>query len=64
MKTAYRIPDTPGANVRPGETGYPTVPINRMVPRSFAHQRQGRRFGEGRRLALCARYCVRGLIAE
>ncbi len=35
MKTAYRIPDTPGANVRPEETGVATVPINRMVPRSF-----------------------------
>ena len=35
MTTAYRIPDTPGANIRPGETGIPTVPINRMVPRSF-----------------------------
>ena len=35
MTTAYRIPDTPGANVRPGETGVKTVPINRMVPRSF-----------------------------
>ncbi len=32
---AYRIPDTPGANVRPGETGYKQTPINRMVPRSF-----------------------------
>jgi DMSO/TMAO reductase YedYZ molybdopterin-dependent catalytic subunit len=35
MATAYRIPDTPGADVRPGETGVKTVPINRMVPRSF-----------------------------
>ncbi len=35
MKTAYRIPDTPGASVKPGETGFKTVPINRMVPRSF-----------------------------
>ena len=35
MKTAYRIPDTPRANVRPGETGFKTVPINRMVPRAF-----------------------------
>ncbi len=34
-KNAYRIPDTPHASVRPGETGYPTVPINRMVPRSW-----------------------------
>jgi DMSO/TMAO reductase YedYZ molybdopterin-dependent catalytic subunit len=36
MKTAYRIPDTPYANVKPGETGYKTVPISRMLPRSFA----------------------------
>jgi Mo-co oxidoreductase dimerisation domain len=35
MKTAYTIPDTPHANVRPGETGVKTVPINRLVPRSF-----------------------------
>ena len=35
MKTAYRIPDTPHASVRPGETGFKTVPINRMVPRAF-----------------------------
>jgi DMSO/TMAO reductase YedYZ molybdopterin-dependent catalytic subunit len=35
MAEAYRIPDTPGANVKPGETGYKQVPINRMVPRSF-----------------------------
>jgi hypothetical protein len=35
MKTAYRIPDTPRANVQPGETGFSTIPINRMVPRSF-----------------------------
>ena len=35
MKTAYTIPDTPHASVRPGETGAKMVPINRMVPRSF-----------------------------
>jgi len=35
MKTAYRIPDTPHADVKPGESGFKTVPINRMVPRSF-----------------------------
>jgi DMSO/TMAO reductase YedYZ molybdopterin-dependent catalytic subunit len=35
MATAYRIPDTPRANVEPGQTGFKTVPINRMVPRSF-----------------------------
>jgi DMSO/TMAO reductase YedYZ molybdopterin-dependent catalytic subunit len=35
MKTAYTIPDTPHASVRPGETGFGSVPINRMVPRSL-----------------------------
>jgi DMSO/TMAO reductase YedYZ molybdopterin-dependent catalytic subunit len=35
MKTAYRIPDTPHASVKPSESGFKTVPINRMVPRSF-----------------------------
>jgi len=35
MKTAYTIPDTPHASVRPGDTGVKMVPINRMVPRSF-----------------------------
>jgi DMSO/TMAO reductase YedYZ molybdopterin-dependent catalytic subunit len=35
MATAYRIPATPHASVKPGETGFKTVPINRMVPRSF-----------------------------
>lgn len=34
-KSAYRIPDTPFANVKPSETGVKTVPINRMLPRSF-----------------------------
>ena len=35
MKSAYRIPDTPRASVAPGQAGFATVPINRMVPRSF-----------------------------
>jgi DMSO/TMAO reductase YedYZ molybdopterin-dependent catalytic subunit len=34
-KTAYRVPDTPHASVRPGETGFKTVPVSRLVPRSF-----------------------------
>jgi DMSO/TMAO reductase YedYZ molybdopterin-dependent catalytic subunit len=34
-KTAYRVPDTPHASVKPGETGFKTVPVSRMVPRSF-----------------------------
>jgi hypothetical protein len=32
---AYLIPDTPFANVAPGQKGVTMVPINRMVPRSF-----------------------------
>lgn len=35
MAKAYQIPDTPHANVSPGQSGVKTVPINRMVPRSF-----------------------------
>jgi DMSO/TMAO reductase YedYZ molybdopterin-dependent catalytic subunit len=35
MKSAYLIPATPHASVKPGESGFKTVPINRMVPRSF-----------------------------
>jgi DMSO/TMAO reductase YedYZ molybdopterin-dependent catalytic subunit len=35
MKTAYTIPDTPHASIRPGQTGVNLVPISRMVPRSF-----------------------------
>ena len=34
-KTAYTIPDTPHANIKPGETGVKLIPINKMVPRSF-----------------------------
>jgi DMSO/TMAO reductase YedYZ molybdopterin-dependent catalytic subunit len=35
MAKAYRIPTTPGANVAPGAKDFPTVPINRMAPRSW-----------------------------
>lgn len=35
MATAYTIPDTPHANIKPGQTGVKMVPISRMVPRSF-----------------------------
>jgi DMSO/TMAO reductase YedYZ molybdopterin-dependent catalytic subunit len=31
----YRVPDTPHASVKPGETGFKTVPVTRLVPRSF-----------------------------
>ena len=32
---AYLIPDTPLADVRPGQTGFKLIPINGMLPRSF-----------------------------
>ncbi|MBA2919816.1 molybdopterin-dependent oxidoreductase [Sphingomonas sp. MAH-20] len=35
MAKAYRIPDTPGANVAPGAKGFATKPISRMIPRSW-----------------------------
>jgi DMSO/TMAO reductase YedYZ molybdopterin-dependent catalytic subunit len=35
MATAYTIPDTPHANITPGQTDVRMVPISRMVPRSF-----------------------------
>lgn len=35
MKSAYTIPDTPRADMKPGQTGVKMVPINKMVPRSF-----------------------------
>lgn len=35
MKTAYTIPDTPHADIKPGQTGVSFVPINKLNPRSF-----------------------------
>ena len=35
MTKAYLIPDTPLADIVPGQQGVKLVPINRMVPRSF-----------------------------
>ena len=35
MKSAYKIPDTPRADMQPGEKDVKMVPINKMVPRSF-----------------------------
>jgi DMSO/TMAO reductase YedYZ molybdopterin-dependent catalytic subunit len=35
MTRAYLIPDTPLADIVPGQQGVKLVPINRMVPRSF-----------------------------
>jgi DMSO/TMAO reductase YedYZ molybdopterin-dependent catalytic subunit len=35
MAKAYQIPDTGNAGVKPGASGFPTVPISRMPPRAF-----------------------------
>ena len=35
MDKAYRIPAAPRASVMPGAKDFPTVPINRMLPRAF-----------------------------
>ena len=35
MTKAYLIPDTPFANIVPGQKGVKMIPINRMPPRSF-----------------------------
>ena len=35
MTKAYLIPDTPGADIKPGATGIKMVPIGKMPPRSF-----------------------------
>ncbi len=34
-KKAYLIPDTPRADITPGQTGVSMIPINHMPPRSF-----------------------------
>jgi DMSO/TMAO reductase YedYZ molybdopterin-dependent catalytic subunit len=35
MKPAYMIPDTPHADMKPGQSGVQMVPINKLNPRSF-----------------------------
>ena len=56
MKTAYLIPDTPGADMKPGQAGVSMVPINRMVPRSFITN-----FGQGAKLKANASVELRGM---
>ena len=55
-KTAYTIPDTPGANMKPGETGVKMVPINRMIPRSFVTN-----FADGGSVKAAPATLVRGI---
>ena len=56
MKKAYLIPDTPFANIEPGQQGVSMVPINRMVPRSFFTS-----IREGTKLPVGAETTVRGI---
>src|SRR5713101_3460136 len=56
MKTAYLIPDTPGATMKPGQTDVKMVPINKMVPRSFVTNLKA-----GVALKAGARTAVRGI---
>ncbi len=47
MATAYRIPDTPNNSVTPDQTGYKTIPINKMRVRSFVTNVQDGSFISG-----------------
>jgi DMSO/TMAO reductase YedYZ molybdopterin-dependent catalytic subunit len=53
MKGAYLVPDTPEANMKPGQAGVKMVPINRMGPRSFITSfKDGDTARLGRRLSI------------
>ena len=56
MATAYTIPDTPHASMRPGQAGVKFVPINKMVPRSFITNLQ-----TGAKLPANGQQLVRGI---
>ena len=46
MAKAYKVPSAPGANIAPGAKDFPTVPISRMIPRSWVTS-----LPEGQRIA-------------
>ncbi len=51
MSRAYLIPDTPAANIAPGQKDVKMVPISRMVPRSFfTNLQDGARLKRGQSL--------------
>jgi DMSO/TMAO reductase YedYZ molybdopterin-dependent catalytic subunit len=56
MAKAYRLPATPRGGVAPGAKGFPTVPINRMPPRSWITN-----VADGQRLALRPALPLRGI---
>jgi DMSO/TMAO reductase YedYZ molybdopterin-dependent catalytic subunit len=55
-KTAYTIPDTPRADMKPGQANVPMVPINKLNPRSFVTNIQA-----GSRIAPGKPVSVRGI---
>ena len=55
-KNAYLIPDTPGADMKPGQAGVAMVPITKMVPRSFITN-----LGAGEPLKAGVKNLVRGI---
>lgn len=56
MAKAYQIPDTPHADVSPGQANVKTIPIGAMVPRSFFTN-----LGDGSVLDLNRTQTVRGI---
>lgn len=56
MAKAYKIPTAPGANVAPGTKDFPSVPINRMIPRSWVTS-----FDDGQRVAFAPVLPVGGI---
>ena len=56
MKSAYLIPDNRRADMKPGEAGVKSVPINRMNPRSFITN-----LASGASLAVAKPQLVRGI---
>jgi DMSO/TMAO reductase YedYZ molybdopterin-dependent catalytic subunit len=56
MATAYTIPDTPHANMKPGQTGVKMVPINKLNRRSFITN-----LAEGAQVAIGKPQPVRGI---
>ncbi|SRR5579875_407274 len=53
MKSAYLVPDTPQASMKPGQAGVKMVPIGRMPPRSFITSlKDGDTVAAGRRVAV------------
>ncbi len=52
MAKAYQIPATPRASVAPADKGFPTVPISKMVPRSFITNRRTATLAAGAPLKL------------